>query len=84
MSSLAKIQSERQWQLDELAMLETHIMQARASATAAEEQELQRASEECSNYDSLGLPPGIEYRQVLIVAQHLHCCTLEISKVFQT
>ncbi|XP_028403887.1 deleted in lung and esophageal cancer protein 1-like isoform X2 [Dendronephthya gigantea] len=54
---LAKIQSERQRQLDELAMLETHIMQARAAATASEEQELQRASEECSNYESLGLPP---------------------------
>lgn len=39
-------------------MLETHIMQARAAATAAEEQELQRASEECNNYESLGLPPG--------------------------
>lgn len=33
-------------------------MQARAAATAAEEQELQRASEECDNYQSLGLPPG--------------------------
>ena len=39
-------------------MLETHIMQARAAATAAEEQELRRASEECNNYESLGLPPG--------------------------
>ena len=41
-------------------MLETHIMQARAAATAAEEQELRRASEECDNYESLGLPPGIK------------------------
>ena len=55
---LVKIQTERQRQLDELAMLETHIMQARAAATAAEEQELQQASEEYSDYASLGLPPG--------------------------
>ncbi|CAB4001497.1 Hypothetical predicted protein, partial [Paramuricea clavata] len=63
---LAKIQSERQRQLDELSMLETHIMQARAAATAAEEQELQRASEECSNYESLGLPPVKSYLRYMM------------------
>ena len=41
-------------------MLETHIMQARAAATASEEQELQQASEGCSDYESLGLPPGMK------------------------
>ncbi|XP_046844531.1 deleted in lung and esophageal cancer protein 1-like [Xenia sp. Carnegie-2017] len=54
---LDKIQSERQRQLDELAMLEAHIMQAKAAATAAEEQELSHALHECNNYKSLGLPP---------------------------
>ena len=53
-----QIQSERQRQLDELAMLETHIMQARAAATAAEEEELRLVSGECDNYEALGLPPS--------------------------
>lgn len=39
-------------------MLEAHIMQAKAAATAAEEQELSHALHECNNYKSLGLPPG--------------------------
>jgi hypothetical protein len=52
-------------------MLETHIMQARAAATAAEEQELQRASEECSNYESLGLPPGIKSLLLLVVGFYI-------------
>ena len=33
-------------------------MQARAAATAAEEQELRLVSEECDNYEALGLPPS--------------------------
>ena len=58
---ILQIQAERERQLDELAMLETHIMQARAAATAAEEQEIRRVAEGCSNYEVLGLPPGKYY-----------------------
>ena len=39
-------------------MLEAHIMQAQAAATAADERELQRISEGYENYQALGLPPG--------------------------
>ena len=39
-------------------MLEAHIMQAQASAMAADERELQRISEGYENYHALGLPPG--------------------------
>lgn len=39
-------------------MLEAHIMQAQAAATAADERELQRATDGYDKYHSLGLPPG--------------------------
>lgn len=53
-----QIQEERERRHREADMLETHIMQAQAAATAADERELQRASEGCDKYHSLGLPPS--------------------------
>lgn len=39
-------------------MLEAHIMQAQASAMAADERDLQNSLGECEEYQNLGLPPG--------------------------
>ena len=53
-----QIQEERDRRHKEADMLEAHIMQAQAAATAADERELQRISEGYENYQALGLPPG--------------------------
>ena len=45
--------------MDEAAMLERHIMQAQARAMSADERELNKASQSCDNYSTLGLPSGM-------------------------
>lgn len=39
-------------------MLERHIMQAQARAMSADERELNKTSQSCDKYSTLGLPPG--------------------------
>ncbi|XP_030846689.1 deleted in lung and esophageal cancer protein 1 isoform X1 [Strongylocentrotus purpuratus] len=54
---LRKVQAERERRMAEAAMLERHIMQARAKAMAEDEKILNRAAEGCDIYHDLGLPP---------------------------
>ncbi|CAG5134223.1 unnamed protein product, partial [Candidula unifasciata] len=56
-NKLLQVTTEWQQRMDEIAMLERHIMQAQARAMSADERELIRASTSCDNYRSLGLPP---------------------------
>lgn len=53
-----KVQVERERRMAEAAMLERHIMQARARSMAEDEKELNKAAQECGIYNDLGLPPG--------------------------
>ncbi|XP_072179053.1 deleted in lung and esophageal cancer protein 1-like [Diadema setosum] len=62
---LRKVQAERERRMAEAAMLERHIMQARAKAMANDEKELNKAAEGCDIYHELGLPP---------VQSHLNKC----------
>ncbi|XP_070564757.1 deleted in lung and esophageal cancer protein 1-like [Ptychodera flava] len=54
---LRKVQAERERRMAEAAMLERHIMQARARAMSADERALNNAAEGCDVYHDLGLPP---------------------------
>ncbi|XP_041478167.1 deleted in lung and esophageal cancer protein 1-like [Lytechinus variegatus] len=54
---LRKVQAERERRMAEAAMLERHIMQARAKAMAEDEKILNQAAEGCDIYHDLGLPP---------------------------
>ncbi|XP_071812080.1 deleted in lung and esophageal cancer protein 1-like isoform X2 [Apostichopus japonicus] len=54
---LRKVQVERERRMAEAAMLERHIMQARARSMAEDEKELNEAAKECDLYHDLGLPP---------------------------
>ncbi|XP_031565846.1 deleted in lung and esophageal cancer protein 1-like [Actinia tenebrosa] len=55
---LEEIQEKREKCHREADMLEAHIMQAQASAMAADERDLQKALGQCEQYPNLGLPPG--------------------------
>ncbi|CAH1233881.1 DLEC1 [Branchiostoma lanceolatum] len=54
---LRKIQAERERRMQEVSMLERHIIQARARATSADERALNRVAEGYNTYHDLGLPP---------------------------
>nr|XP_006817129.1 PREDICTED: LOW QUALITY PROTEIN: deleted in lung and esophageal cancer protein 1-like [Saccoglossus kowalevskii] len=54
---LRKVQAERERRMAEAAMLERHIMQARARAMSADERDLNKAAEGHNIYHNLGLPP---------------------------
>lgn len=59
-----------EWQkrMDEVAMLERHIMQAQARAMSADERNISQVVKSVNNYDSLGLPPGnIAYVSLLVL-----------------
>ncbi|KAJ8025227.1 Deleted in lung and esophageal cancer protein 1 [Holothuria leucospilota] len=54
---LRKVQVERERRMAEAAMLERHIMQARAKSMAEDERELNKVASDCDVYHDLGLPP---------------------------
>lgn len=56
--NLQKVYDEWTRRMEEAAMLERHIMQAQARAMSADERVLQRVSQSCAQFDTLGLPPG--------------------------
>ncbi|XP_077978029.1 deleted in lung and esophageal cancer protein 1-like [Glandiceps talaboti] len=69
---LRKVQAERERRMAEAAMLERHIMQARARAMTADERDLNRAAEGCNMYHDLGLPP--------VDSNYKHCLDSEMLK----
>ena len=67
-----QVQAERERRMAEAAMLERHIMQARAKAMAEDEKILNRAAEGCDIYHDLGLPPGKDF---FLLKSHCTICS---------
>eukprot|EP00058_Branchiostoma_floridae_P005202 XP_002590690.1 hypothetical protein BRAFLDRAFT_125551 [Branchiostoma floridae] len=81
---LRKIQAERERRMQEVSMLERHIIQARARATSADERALNRVAEGYNTYHDLGLPPVRSHFCYLLDSELLKRHGLLVPEHFST
>ena len=63
---LKDAQCVKENRVQEYAMLEKHILEARAKALAYEEREDHKRNKICENPDNFGVPPGNRKREFVI------------------